>query len=331
MAITTWNQTTGIKATRLVSTKGMSNDEWLEWRKKGVGGSDVAGILGLSKWSSPMSLYIDKTTDVAEKVDERTAELFDWGHRLEKVVAEKFADEHPEFKVSNVNALLQGSEPWELANIDRLIAVKGSGNGVLEVKTTSEWNKDQWSGDDVPQQYITQLQWYLGICGLDWGYFVVLIGGNKYVEKRVEFDPELFEIMRERVASFWNDNVVAGVPPKVQFESDADFLPSLFPAEKSVDKNVDLSDLEFVLNQLDETRSDIKKLESSEKLLAGQIQERLGENQRGTGCGFVVDWKPVGGRTTFDSKSFEKDDPKTFAKYSKTGKPSRRFTVKKEK
>lgn len=34
--------------------------EWLEWRRNGIGATDVAGILGVSPWASPWSVWADK-------------------------------------------------------------------------------------------------------------------------------------------------------------------------------------------------------------------------------------------------------------------------------
>ena len=54
----------------LVETDGLSREEWLEYRKQGIGGSDVAAILGISKWKSEIEIWITKTsTEPVEQVD----------------------------------------------------------------------------------------------------------------------------------------------------------------------------------------------------------------------------------------------------------------------
>ena len=58
-----------VRGLKKISTKGMSREEWLERRRKTIGGSDAAGIVGLSKWASPFSVWADKTGRAAEKAD----------------------------------------------------------------------------------------------------------------------------------------------------------------------------------------------------------------------------------------------------------------------
>ena len=48
------------KPTPLVDTSTLTNDEWLRWRKKGIGGSDVAAALGFSPYKTQRELYYDK-------------------------------------------------------------------------------------------------------------------------------------------------------------------------------------------------------------------------------------------------------------------------------
>ena len=70
-----------------VSTKGMSREEWLMRRRKTIGGSDAAGIVGLSRWASPFSVWADKTGRAAEKED---TEAMRQGRDLEDYVARRW-------------------------------------------------------------------------------------------------------------------------------------------------------------------------------------------------------------------------------------------------
>ena len=73
-----------------ISTKGMSREECLERRRKTIGGSDAAGIVGLSKWASPFSVWADKTGRAAEKADR---EAMRQGRDLEDYVARRWMEE----------------------------------------------------------------------------------------------------------------------------------------------------------------------------------------------------------------------------------------------
>uniref|UniRef100_UPI00193103D1 YqaJ viral recombinase family protein n=1 Tax=Caenibacillus caldisaponilyticus TaxID=1674942 RepID=UPI00193103D1 len=72
----------------LAPTKEMSHDEWLRERRKGIGGSDAAAILGLNKWKSPIQVYMEKIGEIESDVSSEAAY---WGHVLEDVVAREFS------------------------------------------------------------------------------------------------------------------------------------------------------------------------------------------------------------------------------------------------
>src|SRR5690606_28440496 len=106
-------------ALRLVSTTGMSEQEWLGVRRKGIGGSEIAAIAGLSPFETPLSVYLRK---IGELPDKEETEAMYWGSVLENVIAEEYKRRHPEVRVRRVNAVLQHPEvPYFLANIDREI------------------------------------------------------------------------------------------------------------------------------------------------------------------------------------------------------------------
>ena len=78
-----------VRGVKKISTKGMSREEWLERRRKTIGGSDAAGIVGLSKWASPFSVWADKTGRTVEKAD---TEAMRQGRDLEDYVARRWME-----------------------------------------------------------------------------------------------------------------------------------------------------------------------------------------------------------------------------------------------
>ena len=53
----------------LVNTSSLSREEWLEYRRRGIGGSDVAAVFGLSPYLTARDLYYDKI-GVATPIDD---------------------------------------------------------------------------------------------------------------------------------------------------------------------------------------------------------------------------------------------------------------------
>ena len=125
-----------MQAKVLANTLHMDRKAWLEARKQGLGGSDVATIACLSKWKSQVQVFLEKTQAIEQEDVQSEAAYF--GNVLEEVVAQEFA-KRTGLKVQRRNAILQHPEyPWMLANVDRLIVGERIG---LECKTASEYLK----------------------------------------------------------------------------------------------------------------------------------------------------------------------------------------------
>ena len=74
----------------LVDTAGLSEAEWLAWRRKGIGGSDAAAILGISPWRTARDLYDDKLGIASAQDDSGNWVALEMGHLLEDLVARSF-------------------------------------------------------------------------------------------------------------------------------------------------------------------------------------------------------------------------------------------------
>lgn len=209
---------------------------WLAQRRTGIGGSDIAAIMGLSPWRSPLDVYLDKT-GAAEPIAD--SEPMYWGRRLEDVVAHEW-QERTGRKVQRVNTMLRrtGADEWMLANIDRAIVAPGSrvragddgasligAAGVLEVKTVSAHAATDWQGADgsdaLPVYYAAQGMWYLAVTGQDVCEFAGLIGGQRFVMRRVERDDDTIRGLIEQAREFWCRHVLQGLPPEPRTGAEA--------------------------------------------------------------------------------------------------------------
>jgi len=161
-----------------------NSEGWHELRRAGIGGSDVAAVVGVSKWTSAYALWAKKSGLIPD--DFSDSEAMEWGRILEPVIREKFAAKHPEWEVSNTNATFRSSEhDWLLANVDGLIRFEDGSWGVLEIKTAAY--EDDWV-NGVPLYYQTQVRHYLRVFGLQRAIVAVLFHGNAYKEFEVVAD-----------------------------------------------------------------------------------------------------------------------------------------------
>lgn len=191
-------------------------EEWLAARRRGIGGSDVAAVLGISKYDGPLSVFYDKVGALPDK----DTPAMEWGRRLEKAVRGKFADQHPEFHVYDGPGLIHHPDrPWQLATIDGLAAESRDGDplAIVEVKTgtagAGDWGDELT--DEVPLPYLCQTTWYLDVYGLALAYLCVLLDGRDYREYVIEYDAELAAKLRGHCSAFWHHHVLTRVPPDV--------------------------------------------------------------------------------------------------------------------
>lgn len=102
----------------LVETAGLSEEEWLAYRRKGIGGSDVAALLGISPWRTARDLYFDKLNIVAVEDNEDNWVALEMGHLLESLVAKIF-QHRTGYKVYQIKKMFQHPQySWMLADVD---------------------------------------------------------------------------------------------------------------------------------------------------------------------------------------------------------------------
>lgn len=253
----------------------ISRREFLQRRKSGIGGSDVAAVLGVSPWKTPYELYLDKTTD---DVDLTTSARLEAGTRLEPVIADWYADRHPEQTIQRRNGMFRHREHPELvANIDRYIV----GGGILECKTYTGFDRDRFGegGDAIPEEYLLQVQHYMYVTGYRSAVVAVLIHGWDFREYAVAYDAELAEFAADKCVAFWRDHVLAHVPPPPTAKDD---LAAYFSAKAGAAVAADARIAEMVAKAKG-IKAGIKDCEAALDSLATEIKLFMGEAETLTG------------------------------------------------
>ena len=167
----------------------MDKEKWLEERKSYIGGSDIAAVMGMSRWKTPLQLWAEKTGKV-EQPDLSNVEAVEMGSELEETVARMFtkrtgkkvrrAPKDYTYKHSSKGGGVDIDAEFSFirCQVDRL--VEGT-DELLECKTASAWKEKEWEDEEIPAEYILQVNWQLGITGRSIGHIAVLIGGQKLV------------------------------------------------------------------------------------------------------------------------------------------------------
>lgn len=307
----------------LVTTVDMGRDEWLKWRKQGIGGSDAAAIAGMDPWRSPISVWLDKTGQI---VPDEPGEAAYWGTVLENVVAEEFK-KRTGFYVQRRNAILKHLKyPWMIANVDRLIRDEQGKWGVLECKTTSEWGRKYWTDDDVPAHYLVQIQHYLAVTGYDYGYLAVLIGGNKYRHYKVNRDEELISYLIQIEQEFWQ-MVEANTPPAFDgSESSSEILKKLYPEADQGTQILLPSTAQELIELYERAAEDERAAKERKEEATNKLKAMLGTAEVGILGDRKVLWKNIISKR-FDTRKFQEEHPDLYEQYT-IDSSYRRFDVR---
>lgn len=249
----------------LVLPAGAHRTDWHRVRATGIGSSDALAVLGLSDWTTPYELWLDKTGQLPPTPSKGRLK---WGQMLEPVVADWFTEETG-LRVTSTGTwrrrvpLVHDDELgqfWAICNPDRLCE-DGAG---LEIKTVSPHSKDArlWK-DMVPDYPEAQAQWHMAVTGLSaWWIAALMDGADAPNIHCVHRDPEVQGALLEGAADFGLHNVLARVAPPV------DPRPS---TEKAINRAAVVAgavgevELGHILDQLLARRAKLKAEQSAVK------------------------------------------------------------------
>lgn len=190
-----------------VSTARMGREEWLALRRKSIGGSDAAGIIGLSRWSSPYTVWADKTGRIPDKPDTEAMRI---GRDLEDYVARRWCEATGK-RCRRKNAILYNRlYPFAHADIDREVVGEDAG---LECKTTSAMNVRKFQDVEFPEEYYAQCVHYLAVTGFSRWYLAVLVFGRGFYVYTLERDQAEIEALMQAERTFWQYVKTDSPPP----------------------------------------------------------------------------------------------------------------------
>lgn len=291
-----------------------------EERQKYIGGSDIAAIMSLSRWKTPLKLWLEKTGQ-AEPDDLSKVEAVQLGTELEEFVAQKFSQATGKQVRKQPKMYVHKDYPYMAAHVDRLIT---GTDELLECKTCSAFKKDEWDADKIPQEYILQVMWYLGITGRTKGHIACLIGGQSFVYKEIDFDQQLFDVMVEKAKEFWN-KVQNNEPPEIQ-ANDGELIQMMFPkSSEEILMSTD-EDLDEAIARLQELKQELKDGDTEKKLLEAKIYNNIKGNLGVQTMRYIVTRKDHNGRKKFNEPLMIEDG--VLDKYIMQGNPYQTLNVK---
>ena len=210
----------------LVSTENLPEKEWLEYRRRGIGGSDAAAILGISPFATARDLYYDKLKIVPFDDSESNWVAKKMGHLLEDLVAEIFHVKTG-YRIYQIKKMFYHPvHTFMLADIDYFVELPGGRTAILEIKTTNYNAKDHWWSEDgqeiVPLNYEAQGRHYMAVMNIDEVFYCCLYGNNedeviiRHIDRDRDYEAELIALEQD----FWENHILTGTPPPYTEDGD---------------------------------------------------------------------------------------------------------------
>ena len=288
------------KNLKRISTIDLTREQWLDHRRKSIGGSDAASIIGLNPYAGAYTVWADKTGRLLETEGN---EAMRQGRDLESYVASRWSEATGK-KVRSVNAILANLEyPFAHANVDRLVVGESAG---LECKTTSSLNLKKFKGGEYPESYYVQCVHYMAVTGAERWYLAVLVLGREFYTFTIERDEDEINALMAQEQEFWRC-VTSDIPPMVDgAPATTEALETIYA--ESNGGEIELFGREKLLTEYHEQKAVKATIEARMEEIKQLLMSDLGENEAGN-CGtFRVTWKPQT-RNTFNAKSFTADHP----------------------
>jgi len=308
-------------AIELAKTLDMPREQWLELRKKGIGGSDSAAIVGLDRYRSPFDVYADKLGLRPEIPDN---EAMRQGRDLEDYVAQRFMEATGK-KVRRRNAMLQHPEyPFMTANIDRWVVGENAG---LECKTTSVLNRAKFNQGEFPPNYYVQCMHYMAVTGADRWYLAVLVLNKSFHVFTIERDEAEIQALIDAEKDFWENHVLKQIPPAPDgTESTSELIKQLFPEAREREE-IALYGHEDKIQQYLTLDAQVRELEQERDKIKQELQLALADAEIGRAQGYIVEWKNQV-RQSLDTKKLKSEHAEIYEKYLKPAQTVRRFMIK---
>ena len=304
-----------------------NKQEWLEERKTYIGGSDLGSILGINNFRTELDVYFEKTS---EGIAEDTAsEAAYWGTVLEDVVAAEYA-KRTGFKIEKPTGLIRHKQyPFIACNLDYWVIDDEGNSHILECKTANQMKVTCWGEEgtnQIPESYLYQVAYYAAITGASRVDIAVLIGGQDFRIYRYDKD-EVKESQLIRAAKkFWNNHVLAGVPPKPRTQEDA---AKLYPKANGLDVRANDTILEKVC-VLQDLKAREKTISEEIKGLQLCIKDYMQENEVLVGeegeC--YATWKNSKGRASLDTNKLKSEHSDIYKECLKISNGHRVFSLK---
>jgi putative phage-type endonuclease len=263
----------------------LNEEEWLNRKKQGIGGSEISALLDVNPYKTPYQLWLDKTGRSPPLPDNKYLRA---GKLMEPVIVEFFQQEtnYEILKNSEENHLyLHPEHSFILGTPDRIYRDLEGKEGILECKNT----RFPISLDNFPKSWLCQLQYYMGLTKIEQGEIAFLSQGVDFTHIKFEFVPEFYNYMIEKAVDFWEKHIQTDIPPPLETSGDVEKMFSSSVSGSIV--TAAESTIEIISN-LKKIREEISALSEKEKKIIEKIKMIMRDSEALTnGEEILITWK----------------------------------------
>jgi putative phage-type endonuclease len=304
------------------------NQDFTVDRSKYIGGSDIGVILGLSRFKTPLAVWMEKTGKETKKLDSLPLRF---GSFAEEFVASEYSRATGFELLHDESIFIHPEHAFMSAHMDRFVLEDGhpSPTRILECKTANPFSSGDWGevgSDEVPMSYLCQCIWYMAIAGIDKTDLAVLFGNSDFRIYEIARDQGLEELVIAKATTFWNEHVLKDIPPPAQSEADCQTLFSKGDPAKLVEAKAETL---LLTKRLQLLNSEIDVREEEISSIKQTIMQSMGEAELLTYQGkTLATWKAPKPSFRLDSKRFELEHPEIASNYKIPVQNSRRLVIK---
>ena len=309
------------------------NHDFTQDRTKYIGGSDIGAILGLSKFRTPLEVWMEKTGKETKQSDSLPLRF---GSFAEEFVASEYARATGFALLHDESIYIHPTHPFMSAHIDRFVLGDAIGNGMgntasrlLECKTANPFSRGDWGEpgtDQVPMSYLCQCIWYMAITGIEQCDLAVLFGNSDFRIYEIVRDLELEALVIEKALHFWNEHVLRDITPPAQTEADYQALFKKSDPSKTIEANPKTIELIRQLQSLSTKSGDVdEQITQIKQHIMNEMKEAEVLSYQGN---VIATWKAPKPSFRLDSKRLEAEEKEVFERFKMQIQSSRRLVIK---
>lgn len=282
-----------------------------------IGGSNIAGICGISPWSTPLEEYMKITGRIT--IPDNPAMY--WGRAIEPLIRRKYEEVTGRKVMFNDNpeeygiTIVHPEYHYMVGSLDGMT----HDERVVEIKTAAR----EWP-DSVPEHYLCQVQFYMACTGTKVADVATLFGASKFEIFELHRDDQLIEMMIMIASEFWAKHIEPDTPPDCTTPGDRNIRWS-----RSIANAVELPTAQDIIDKIKAIKIGMSAMEAEKDNLESVLKDIMQENDTLTVHGKpAVTWKQTKDSNVFEKDRFAKEHPELYRQYMTTKPGYRRFLIK---